>query len=95
MAVYVIAHVTRIKDLKAYEGYRAKVESTMEPYGGRFLIRGTPTVVEGEPFGRLALFEFPDLAAARRWYDSAEYRPLREERARAADVSVGIIESPE
>lgn len=64
------------------EGLRRYVElssAAVHHYGGRFLVRGEPTSVEGEwPAGhRLVVIAFPDLASLRAWYDSPEYAPAR------------------
>ena len=77
MAAYVIADVT-VKNPDVYAEYRSQVLATVTKYGGRFLVRGGACeVVEGEwrP-GRVVVIEFPDMAAAKAWYGSAEYGPL-------------------
>ncbi len=93
MAAYVIAHV-EITDPDGYARYGAQVLATIEKYGGRFIVRGGAyEVVEGEfPKRRLILLEFPDLAAARRWYRSPEYSPLIPERQRSTNSTVLIVE---
>jgi uncharacterized protein (DUF1330 family) len=60
------------------ETYRAAVPATIAQYGGRFLARGGATqLLEGEPEPkRIVILEFPDTAAAKRWYDSPEYRKI-------------------
>jgi uncharacterized protein (DUF1330 family) len=85
MPAYVIAEVD-VSDSEQYDRYRAAVPASLEPYGGRFLARGGETAaLEGdwEP-KRIVVLEFDDLATARRWYDSSEYREPRDLRAGAA-----------
>jgi uncharacterized protein (DUF1330 family) len=77
MAAYVIADVD-VKDPAIYDEYRRQVLATIEAYGGRFLVRaGAHETLEGdwEP-GRMVVLEFPDMAALKAWYGSAEYGPL-------------------
>jgi uncharacterized protein (DUF1330 family) len=61
--------------------YLEQVEATVAPYGGRWLaIDAQVQVVEGAWPGSVVLMEFPDMAKAREWYDSADYQkilPLR------------------
>jgi uncharacterized protein (DUF1330 family) len=79
MAAYVIADVT-ITDPERYPDYARLVPATLEPYGGRFLVRGgTTEAAEGEWHPqRLVVIEFPSLEQARAWYESPEYEPARE-----------------
>ncbi|MEV5613330.1 DUF1330 domain-containing protein [Streptomyces sp. NPDC052225] len=61
--------------------YIERVQSTFEPYGGRFLSHGKPGEwLEGERLGDVVLVEFPDLERAHAWYASPAYQeilPLR------------------
>jgi uncharacterized protein (DUF1330 family) len=78
MAYYLIVDVA-IHDPARYPEYMAKVKPMIEAAGGRYLVRGGQhTVIEGEwrPT-RLVIFEFPSEAAARAFYDSPEYQPLK------------------
>jgi uncharacterized protein (DUF1330 family) len=93
MPAYVIADVT-IKNPEVYAEYRSRVLATVTKYGGRFLVRGgTCDVVEGDwrP-GRVVVIEFPDMAAAKAWYGSAEYGPLVKLRQSASTGSLLLIE---
>ena len=57
-------------------------------HGGRVLVwEGVPEVREGAwPSERVAILEFADPAAARTWYGSEAYRPVRERRSASARV---------
>ena len=93
MAAYVIADV-EVTDPAGYDEYRKGVPATIAAYGGRYLARGGAVqVLEGDWIPRRAvILEFPSLERARAWYDSPEYRPLREMRARASDSRLVIID---
>ncbi|MEJ0070600.1 MAG: DUF1330 domain-containing protein [Pseudomonadota bacterium] len=65
----------------------------IERFGGRYLTRaGTHDVLEGDwQPNRVAVIEFPDMAALREFYGSAEYQPLIALRREAAtDVIIAI-----
>ena len=85
MAAYIVAHI-EVTDPARYEEYRRQVAATITQYGGRFLVRGGATeVLEGSlrP-GRVVILEFASIEQAKTWWDSPEYRPLRELRQRAS-----------
>jgi uncharacterized protein (DUF1330 family) len=93
VAAYVIADI-EVTDPPAYDEYRKGVPETIARYGGRYLCRGGAVqVLEGDYVPRrFVILEFPDAAALRRWYDSPEYRPLREVRKRASKGSLFMVE---
>jgi uncharacterized protein (DUF1330 family) len=93
MAAYVIASVD-VTDPAGFEEYRALVPATIERYGGRYLVRGgAHEVLEGawRPH-RLVVLEFPSMAAARRWYDSEEYRHPKTLRLRSARTDALLVD---
>lgn len=61
--------------------YLERIDATLAPYGGRFLVHGGPADVrEGTSPGAVVIIEFPDPAHAARWYESPAYQailPLR------------------
>jgi uncharacterized protein (DUF1330 family) len=77
MPAYVIADV-EVTDAERYAVYSAQVSATLEPYGGRFLVRGgaTERIEGGWLPARLVIIEFPSMDAAHRWYDSPEYQAI-------------------
>lgn len=93
MAGYVVA-VLDIRDPQGFEEYRQRVPATIERYGGRYLIRGGEyEQLEGDwAPKRLTVVEFESTEAARRWYDSEDYRELRELRARTTDSHLLLVE---
>lgn len=93
MAAYLLANLT-IRDAKAFESYRQAVPALIARFGGRYLVRGGAVEVkEGEPgLHRLIILEFPDMPAARAFYDSPDYAPLLALRLAAADGTVALVE---
>jgi uncharacterized protein (DUF1330 family) len=92
MPAYFLIDIREIKHGAKMDEYRSRVAPTVEKFGGRYLVRGGPfKVVEGtyQP-ARLAMLEFPSMDLARRWYDSEEYRELKQMRL-AATVSNGFF----
>ena len=92
MAGYLIANVVW-KDSESLAVYKRLMPSSVEKYGGRFLVRGgAMEVLEGEWSPALVVIEFPTVEQARQWYNSEEYRPALEIRQRAADNELLIVE---
>ncbi|GAA0365374.1 DUF1330 domain-containing protein [Actinoallomurus spadix] len=87
MAAYAIGHLHEVTMGPELVEYLERIDATLEPYGGRFVIHGArPDVREGDWSGDLIVIEFPDLGSARGWYDSPAYReiiPLRAENSRS------------
>ncbi|PWC31119.1 DUF1330 domain-containing protein [Azospirillum sp. TSO35-2] len=93
MPAYIIADV-RVTDPVAYELYKSLTPNAIAKNGGRFLSRGGETaVLEGgwQP-NRIVILEFPDMASARAFYDSPEYREAREARRDAADFRMIVVD---
>ncbi|MET9251701.1 DUF1330 domain-containing protein [Nonomuraea sp. NPDC003709] len=92
MSAYLIATVRPSGNAEELAEYRRRVGVTLEPYGGRYLARGEPVaVLEGDWNGaQVVVVEFPDVAAARAWNDSAAYREIAPLRMRNT-LSVRVI----
>lgn len=93
MTAYVVADID-VTDTTQYERYKALSPGAVAAAGGRFIARGGETVpLEGgwTP-SRLVIIEFPDLAAARRFYDSPLYREARAAREGAARFRMVALE---
>ena len=93
MPAYVIDDM-EITDPQRFEEYKRLSPHTVAAYGGRFLARGGEvTAVEGgwQP-RRLVVLEFPSVAQARAWLDSAEYAPARRLRQLSANSRMVVIE---
>jgi uncharacterized protein (DUF1330 family) len=94
MPSYVIAYAGDFRDPDALAEYRRRNTDAVANHGGRFLARGGAVeVLEGPwPHERCVLMEFPDVAAARGWYESEEYAPLKAMRQTASDTQLIIVE---
>ena len=93
MSVYVIADVREVRDTDALVEYRRRNTDAVANHGGRFVVRGGETsVLEGDwdPL-RLVVIEFPDTAAARAWWESEEYAPLKAIRRDASDTNIVLV----
>ena len=91
MPAYVIVE-TDIHDPEQYERYKAASPDAVQGGGGRFVVRGGElAVLEGDwSPRRVVILEFPDLEAAKAWYESESYqevKKLREGAARSASAS--------
>jgi len=94
MPAYVIASVTEAWDQEKLVEYRERNTEAVARHGGRFIARGGRlATLEGNwaPV-RLVIMEFPDLDAARGWYESDDYAPLRELRQSASDTDIVAVE---
>ena len=62
--------------------------------GGQFIVRGgeSATLDGPEETQRIVVLEFPDVDAAKGFYDSELYRHAREVRAGAADFQMVVVE---
>ncbi len=81
MPAYAVGHLHDVTIGPDIVEYLRRIDATLEPFGGRFLLHGEPVeVLEGDWSGDLVVIEFPDRESARAWYASPAYRrilPLR------------------
>lgn len=94
MAAYCLFDLRKIKNAAKIELYQQHVLSTVDLYGGRFLVMGgVCEVKEGntQPVYPV-MIEFPNLEQARRWYDSREYRHLKLLRLAAVESDAFIMQ---
>ena len=93
MPAYLIADI-EVTDPVGYDEYKKRVPAVIAAHGGRYLARGGASeVLEGtwRP-KRSAIIEFPNLASMKAFWESPEYRPLREIRERSAKSNLVVIE---
>ena len=94
---YVVAEIT-VTDMLTFEEYRKQVLPTVLAFDGQFLVRGgTRIQCEGEDDAhhariRTVMLEFPSLARAHEWYESAVYREVKALRLAASQGRVFIVE---
>lgn len=77
MSAYAVAHVQSVTFGPDIVEYLRRIDSTLAPYGGRFLVHGDPADVrEGDFSGDVIVIEFPDRNHAVGWYESRAYREI-------------------
>ena len=93
MSGYVIAQI-EVTNPENYKEYVQKVKPTAEKYGGEYLVRGGNNVtVEGSwQHPRTVVIKFPSYDKAMEWYNSEDYKPIKQIRLDNADSNGMIIE---
>lgn len=85
-----------VHDLKTFDEYRKDVIATLEPFHGRFLVRGGKvTKLEGDWMPeRTVVIEFPSRAEAEGWYNSPAYQKILPLRLKASRSHFFIADGP-
>ncbi|QXQ99049.1 DUF1330 domain-containing protein [Streptomyces sp. WY228] len=94
MTAYAIAHLHPADGPVQDEvlSYIERIQATMRPYGGRFLVHGAEVeVVEGAWPGAVVIIGFPGVEEARAWYASPAYREILPLRTRHLGGDVIIV----
>ena len=93
MSAYVIVDI-EVTDPEAYEDYRRQVPPLVTKYGGKYLVRGGAfEILEGDwTLNRLVVIEFPSIKAAKEFYDSEEYSPVKAIRLKATNSNLVLVE---
>ena len=94
MPAFVIACVNDAWDQEKLGEYRERNTDAVARHGGSFVARGgQQEILEGdyEPM-RVVIIQFPDLEAAKGWYHSDDYAPLRELRRSASTTHIVAVE---
>jgi uncharacterized protein (DUF1330 family) len=92
MAAYVVNELW-VSDAAHFQTYVVQVPPTLEPFGGRFVVRSGPTAtIEGDPPGRIVILEFPDRAAALAWRASPAYQAILPIRDASSTSRVYLVE---
>ena len=96
MPAYIIVE-TDISDPEQYEQYKAASPAAVAAGGGKFIVRGGElAVLEGDwQPSRLVVLEFADLAAAKAFYESEQYRAAIELRRGAAHLNMVAVQGVE
>ena len=92
MSAYLLANIT-VNNPENYKEYVEKVKPTAEKYGGEYIVRGGEnTVVEGSwQYPRTVVIKFPTYEKALEWYNSEEYKPIKQIRLDNAESNGMII----
>ena len=79
MSAYLLANIT-VNNPENYKEYVSKVKSVVEKFGGEYLVRGGEmNIIEGDcPNERNIVIKFPSREKAMEWYNSEEYKPIRQ-----------------
>tara|TARA_B100000953_G_C17740395_1_gene332066 strand:- start:232 stop:522 length:291 start_codon:yes stop_codon:yes gene_type:complete len=91
-AGYVIAQL-KVTNPENYKEYVNKVTEVVQKFGGEYLVRnGEYQCVEGETkFPRIVVIKFPSYEKALEWYNSDEYKPVKQIRLNNSEGSNIII----
>ena len=92
MPAYVIAQIN-VKHKEGFRAYAEKVPRTIKNFGGKYLVRaGDFQIKEGKwDFSRNVIIEFPSYEIALKWYNSDEYKPIKQMRLDNADGNLIIV----
>ena len=76
---YVIAQL-KVTNPENYKENVSKVTELVKKYGAEYIVRnGEYQVVEGEAnFPRIVVIKFPSYEKALEWYNSEEYKPIKQ-----------------
>lgn len=97
MPAYIIAGV-EVTNQDGYQEYSAQVSATLEPFGGRFIVRTSSVeALEGDAWftPRLVVLEFPSIDQARGWYHSEAYQRILPIRQANSTGRLAIVEGYE
>ncbi|MFF2809582.1 DUF1330 domain-containing protein [Streptomyces sp. NPDC058000] len=93
MSAYGFAHLRSRRHHPDVLEYLERIQATLDPFHGRFVIHGPPAeVLEGAWSGSMVLIEFPDVAEARAWYASPAYQQILRLRTNHVQGDVLLME---
>jgi len=93
MTAYGLAHLHNPNSHPEVLDYIERIQATLDPYGGRFIVHGPAVDVrEGDWPGTVVIVEFPTLEQARAWYESPAYQEILPLRTNHIDGNVIIVE---
>lgn len=91
--ILVVVEVTKIHDPDSLAAYQGEARKQLAARGAILLGRGG-AAFEGDPVaGTVLVQQWGSAQAFRDWQDSEEYRPLREQRRKAADIRILIVDA--
>ncbi|WP_424810593.1 DUF1330 domain-containing protein [Roseococcus sp. YIM B11640] len=93
MPAYAIAQLQDVQLGPDIADYLLRIDATLEPFGGRFLVHGAePEVLEPGWLGRIVIIGFPDMEAAKAWYESEAYQAILPLRTRNSNSTAFLIQ---
>jgi uncharacterized protein (DUF1330 family) len=93
MPAFVITQI-EVHDPERYETYKKMSPSSIEAFGGRFIVRGgnVETLEGGWSPKRFVVVEFPSVARAKEWWSSQEYAAAKKLRQETATSQMIVVE---
>jgi uncharacterized protein (DUF1330 family) len=93
MSAYVVVQV-EVEDPVRYEDYKPMVPPSLQPYGGRFVVRGGKVqTLEGDwAPKRFVMVEFPSVEKAKAWWASEEYKDAKALRQATSKTQMIVVE---
>jgi uncharacterized protein (DUF1330 family) len=93
MSAYAVAHLRTVAMGPEIVQYLERIDSTLAPFGGEFLVHGSQAeVLEGPWPGDLIVIAFPNREQARAWYRSAAYQEILRLRTDNSEGDVIIVD---
>ena len=92
MPAYALAHLRTPNLHPDVLDYIERIQATLDPFGGRFLVHGAAVEGKEGPWpGTVVIIEFPGVDEARAWYDSPAYRDILPLRTRHIEGEAIIV----
>ncbi|WP_404934412.1 DUF1330 domain-containing protein [Nitratireductor sp. L15S-10] len=93
MQAYAIGHLRNVVIGSAIVEYLERIDETLEPFGGHFIVHGAPPdVKEGNWEGDLIVIAFPSRQNADDWYASSAYQAIKRLRSDHSDGNVLLVD---
>jgi uncharacterized protein (DUF1330 family) len=93
VSAYAVGHLRRVDVGPDILDYIARIDATLEPFGGRFLIHGGPVEIkDGDWSGDLVVIEFPSREGAHAWYASPGYQAILQLRLDNSEGGAFIVD---
>lgn len=94
MSVFAVFIRDRMNDPNEFKVYSQKsAEARAGHQMKAHVYYGPLEVLEGPPIDGVVIVEFPDKAAALKWYQSPTYQEAKAHRLKAADYRVFLVDS--
>jgi uncharacterized protein (DUF1330 family) len=92
MSAYLVFTRDKMLDEREMATYSKKVPATLAGHPVKILaLYGEMEDLEGPPTEGTVILEFPDMDAAKAWYDGPAYRQVREHRFKGASYRVTLV----
>lgn len=96
MSAYVIFTRTRTTNPEEFAKYGPMARQAAQGHDlTRLAFYGDFEVLEGDAVEGVVVLRFPDMAAARAWYNSPAYQAARDQRFKGAEYRVVLVEGME